>query len=368
MNKINVFALAGLIALLSSASLHATGALSVTITPSDAQVIAVDGQVNLGCSPSGGCEPYSFSWSIPGASGSPPTTSQNPGSVAFGSAAEGKVNTVSVTVTDANNDTAVASVQVGVPKFDTPDDIWFFDDGQGDSTYCIERDCVVKGVPSGKTVTWKIVGQNDAIKFNNGQQQIVGTDTTHRLKSIGWSSTENNLTLELLYNGGIVAASDAFTARAPTTTTESTGPSTGYRYNDHGTPITDWGYLRSFTYTVTDKFGMQLEGLKVFEVFQSPATWHKLYPGCNWPDHTNYNPHWKLLENSQFVDTFGWSTPLNSGYIPTTVAPGDIGASQQVEGNHQTYKAGGDGTQGFNATGFIFFEDTIILCRGTAHR
>jgi hypothetical protein len=357
MKKINIWVAALAAVLSSSGSLHAQGALSVTISPSDSQVIAVDGQVNLGCSPTGGCEPYSFSWSIPGASGSPPTTDEDPGNVAFGSSAEGNVNTVTVTVTDANGNTEEASVEVGVPKFDTPDDIWFFEDGEGNSTYPVERDYVVNGVPSGKTVTWKIVGQSNAVKFNNNQQQIVGTDTTRSVKSIGWSSTENNLTLDLLYSGATVATSDTFTVRAPTKTSQVSYV-TDNMYG--GTQPLSSGFSSRYSFLIKDKFDQLLPGISASESF---STFTSLYSGENW-------------DRPQAVEiTLGQDSQLNDEYagqyttkVPTTVLPGSTGASTQVISAPQKYRVGGSGTSYSSGTGFIVKSHDVTFCRGKAYQ
>ncbi len=91
------------------------GALSVSMTPSSDQVVAKDENVSFSCSPSGGCSPYTYSWSFQ--NGSPASSSsQNPNTVTFGSSAEGKENIATVTVTDSAGATASANIKVRVPK------------------------------------------------------------------------------------------------------------------------------------------------------------------------------------------------------------------------------------------------------------
>lgn len=112
--------------ILASASAFASGdeggggePLAIEMSPSEAQMVKVDGAINFSCTPSGGCDPYEFEWEWPeGVTGDPPTDEQNPGSTTFGAGMEGEVKTVKVTVTDAGGETKTSTIEVGVLEFD----------------------------------------------------------------------------------------------------------------------------------------------------------------------------------------------------------------------------------------------------------
>jgi hypothetical protein len=87
------------------------------MTPSTNQVICVNESIAFGSTPQGGCPPYTFLWSFQNVT--PPantSTMQNPGMVTFGANTLGKVNNVTVTVTDSIQATASANITVTVPK------------------------------------------------------------------------------------------------------------------------------------------------------------------------------------------------------------------------------------------------------------
>jgi hypothetical protein len=96
----------------------ASGELDVTVSPSTNSVVTMDGSVSFSCSPTGGCPPYTYSWSFDNASGTPPTDKKDPGDVAFGSSAGGKKNKVKVTVTDSKQASKSAETFVYVPNFE----------------------------------------------------------------------------------------------------------------------------------------------------------------------------------------------------------------------------------------------------------
>lgn len=224
----------------------------------------------------------------------------------------------------------------------------------GDSTYPVTIYGTVDGLPDGQTATWYIKGQANTIKFDNNQQQITSASPDQAITSIGWSSTESNLWLELEVNGGNVATSNTFTSRAPTGITESQST------NPDGI-----GWETDFTYTVKDKFNQLLNGAAVCEVFSNPDNWpHDEYPNMTWTTHPQYG-NGALDANSVFVDSY--AAHHSSPDVPTTVNPGSPGEFTGVKHNTQTYKVGGTGTAGYNANGFTVYKTLLQFCRGEAH-
>ncbi|MCC7518016.1 MAG: hypothetical protein IT578_02400 [Verrucomicrobiae bacterium] len=263
-----------------------------------------------------------------------------------------------MTVTDSKGTTSdPASVQVGVPKLGPTPDIWYFEDGGGDATYKVVQTISVSGVPSGKTITWNLMGQSGVINFINQQETATGTETTRNIYTSGWSTTENNLYIEIVGDGSVVATSSGskFTARAPTHISESVGSPGPFMY----------GFIRQYTYTVKDKFNHLMPGIITLELFA--ATPWPTEQGCNWsvPESGNYGDPWYLDSGSKFVDTFMYSGPLRT---PSSVNPGQPGYETKTAHNTQTYKVGGSGTQGMSASGFSVYVGNIQFCRGTAYR
>lgn len=290
-------------------------------------------------------------------------------SVTFDAGTEGKAYTCTFTVTHKVDDVTCTDAKdftytVYVPKIvgigggSVRDDIWFFEDGLGDTIFRVECEATAQGIPSGKTFTWKIAGQSDAVKFkSNNQQEITNALDKQMIKSIGWSSSEANLTIDLEYNGSVVATSESFTARAPTEVTEQVAAATALRS----------GWQRLYTYTVKDKFYVSMHSAMAYEVFGSPSSWPQ-DPGCTWVWGGPYGPPWTIDSNSQFVDAFRAVTAAPSAEVPYTVNPGQSGANTKTMHNYQRYKVGGTGTQGVSATGFTIYQDNIQFCRGTAYR
>lgn len=238
---------------------------------------------------------------------------------------------------------------------DITDDLWFLEDSPGDFLYKVEKNVTILYTPSGKTFTWKIKGQSNVIQFKvNNQQQITNALTSQIIKSIGWSSSEGNLIIEVEYDGNIIAASQEFTTRAPVQISESIDATESFSN----------GWQRKYTYTVKDKFNKLIPSMSVCEVFENPSSWPKDHASYNWNAPTYGNSTTTI--SGTFTDNFRKAS--NSSDIPSAVNPGNPGENTKVMHNIQWYKLGGTGTPGYSATGFEVFRDNLQWCRGTCYR
>ena len=289
----------------------------------------------------------------------------------FAAGTEGHAYTCTLSVTHTDGDVTCTDGQeftytVYVPKLvgsvaDAGEDIWYFEDGQGDSTYKINQTVSVAGIPTGKTMVWELKGQSDVVKFANNQETITGTDMNREIHTVGWSNTEDNLHLELSIDGNVVATTenDKFTARAPTKiTSERQSPL------DIHVPGYLPGYLQRYVVTIKDKFGNTMNSLPVSETFGS-TSWPIDYSGCNWGSPSAAD--WTLDSSSQFVDSYGMAFATNAS-VPTTVQTLDPGAGTKVIHNQQSYKAGGARSAPNTATGFECYDGNAQLCRGKAYQ
>jgi len=100
---------------LAASNLTYSNSLSVSITPSGDQFKEKDDTVSFSCSATGGCPPYTYSWTF--SNGQPATSQQEaPGAVTYGASADGKVNKAEITGTDAEGSTDSAEIDVNVIK------------------------------------------------------------------------------------------------------------------------------------------------------------------------------------------------------------------------------------------------------------
>jgi len=313
------------------------GGVSVSISPDTDKAVKVDGSVNFSCSASGGCPPYEYSWSFENASGNPPTDQKNPGSVAFGSGAEGKSNTVSVTVTDDEGGSDTASVSIIVPKIKVAKlkkdgdvyRLWFFNGTNGEdggSTQYQADDFSVE--PSNDmNYSWTVSGPA-SISEDNG--------TSAKVKSTGASQSEGDVIVKLKSGGSEVANAEVTVHMPDSITLEQTEYDallvTGVLGNT-------WkGWETRMTYRIENQFQESMPATNMFmnekfddqHVFVLPYLWG-----------SPFEVGTSLLSGGIVIDTYNVGVDRHP-ITPSAVWLGDPGDGDPISSWKQSYHAGSE--------------------------
>lgn len=193
-------------------------AVTVTMTPTNNQVICPGSSVSFGCTASGAQGVVTYSWTFQ--NGFPvSSTIQNPGPVTFGTNAAGLANPCQVTVTDtdtnacstASNSTASASINVAVIKVE----------------FSLNPvDNIIKGataVPVTATVTPAALASNISFQANNGNVTVQGTAPNITVTGVAVGTS----TVKAILNGVEVGSFDASVIENPDFLPASGGVASG---------------------------------------------------------------------------------------------------------------------------------------------
>ncbi|MCK9588537.1 MAG: hypothetical protein M0Q93_04115 [Terrimicrobiaceae bacterium] len=284
----------------------------------------------------------------------------------FSAGTEGQAYTCTFAVTHTDGDETCADGQeftytVYVPKIEgvgNTDEIWWWDGENQASPYENKRTLQATGLPSNKTITWKLNGQTDVVNFGNNQETITGTDQSREIHTVGYSSNEYNLYVELELDGKTVASTedDKFTAR--------TVASTPNTHADSNPPPAPYVWETIYTMTAKDKFGQEVPNIDVCELFNPAAAWAQ--DSSNWIRPGTYG-NGQTDGAAKFRDFYKPNQSITLS--PTAVSAGSSGSGTPTLHTNQKYLFGGTSSNpGFNATGQEAESHTIQFFRGKARQ
>ncbi len=208
-------------------------------------------------------------------------------------------------------------------------DLWWFGGEDPGGGYHVESILAVTPFTSG-SFKWDVTEGASIVSLNNGgadSDSITATDdSTIMVKSTGASSSVEDVTIALTYNG-VAVSSYSFTVRKPGTPQLITW----YPMDD----IWGLGYKTTYRFKVLDQFGAEVPfDMPINESFGAWTSdvwyeqWDEAEPNGLMTTAYSDNPH-------QFKDDYGASQ-----LIPPSVAPGDLHADEPVKHVTQYYRAG----------------------------
>jgi len=143
-------------------------------TPTSDQIIAKDSSVSFSGSATGGCPPYTYSWSF--VSADPSSSTSSSASATFGDNCAGEVTTVTFTVTDASGNTDSDNVDIIVPEIESQTKV-HAPDGTDDSrdTIGIAEQVTLQIYPQSLTenVHWNCTGGSGRIGNGSALENIL---------------------------------------------------------------------------------------------------------------------------------------------------------------------------------------------------
>jgi hypothetical protein len=265
--------------------------MTVSLNFNDKVGITKDAVLGFGATATGGCEPYEYEWSIEnGTPGSVARSSSSySGAITFGSLADGKENSVTVTVYDKNGNSKSKTIKVGVLQIEitTPNDLWYFD-GTTPQNYPVKADFSAKVLaPSGwdGNFNWSISSGSSNIAFDgqaNNRKDV-------KIKSIGKSTSLGDCMLRATHVQYSQAYLDSEVFETEWIKDSTKGSTSGSNYNFFG----HTGWQCQIPYTMNPNFGTSMSNSiegnedwgQGYSHHTSPCTWQQAPAGSSsgWP-------------------------------------------------------------------------------------